>query len=582
MPGPAPEGVGGHEKTDALRRLHIDRVLARLKLPVGALQFAPQPVQVHGMGHHGVVVQNHAHPLVVPEMYRRGLAEFQPVERPGVAFHVAGQVQLDLAPGSARIERPAKGVQVGIGQHPPAVVAQANARIVEVGARRVHAHVRARAVFGFGVAHTHRRRPCHSRAVGHDVSAVIHGHATVGTVIHRPHHVAHGERFGLVERRHRGGHAGARRQRAAGETRAIHRLGENRVGLVAGRHDHIVGFGDAEADFVHRRRFDVLAVGLNHRHLESRDAHVEKGHRTGVDKAQPHPLARAEQPGPVVRRRGAVHQVGVGVTGNVGEIGRAHAHLVPHLALVERGRQPHAAHVTEKIHRRGLVEIVVIALHLELGVDVMRIFIRPVGQLHHVVASGANRIAPGRVNDNGAVHAGLFLHAGMRVVPVGAGLPHLEAVDKGLARGNALEADARHAIHLVRQQDAVPVDGGVHGQMVRDPQCHRIARAPAQGRRRDRAVDGGGQTRTAGVVDRGCRHRQVKFSAAEHRRGPGGSAGCRLRKHRPAPGRRAQQQAARNQVAEKLPARQIRQAGRTRVHGFPRKTTSCRHVTLPL
>ena len=43
------------------------------------------------------------------------------------------------------------------------------------------------------------------------------------------------------------------------------------------------------------------------------NAHVEVRHRRAVDEPQPHPLARREQPRPVAGRRAAVHQVGVGV-----------------------------------------------------------------------------------------------------------------------------------------------------------------------------------------------------------------------------------------------------------------------------
>ena len=45
--------------------------------------------------------------------------------------------------------------------------------------------------------------------------------------------------------------------------------------------------------------------------------------------AQPHALARREQARPVAGRRRAVHQVGVGGAGDVGEVGGAHAHLRP-------------------------------------------------------------------------------------------------------------------------------------------------------------------------------------------------------------------------------------------------------------
>ena len=279
-------------------------------------------------------------------------------------------------------------------------------------------------------------------------------------------------------------------------------MGEDRVGLVARRDDHVEDFGHPDADLIHRHRLDVLTVGLDHSHLEPRYAHVEKGHRTAVDETQPHLLARTEQPGPVAGRRCAVHEIGVGVGGDIGEIGRAHAHLVPHLAFIESGAEPLVGDVAEKIDGSRLVEVVVVALHLELGKNHHRIFVGPVRQLHHIIAVDADRIATGRVDDDGAVHAGLLLHAGMRVVPVGAGLFHLEAIGKGFPRRDALEADTRHAVHLERQEDAVPVNGGILGETVGDAKGHGIALAPAQRGCGNRAVDGGGHARTACEIDR--------------------------------------------------------------------------------
>src|SRR3546814_6822630 len=49
----------------------------------------------------------------------------------------------------------------------------------------------------------------------------------------------------------------------------------------------------------------------------------------------------------------------------------------------------------------------------------------------------------------------------MAVIPVGAALAHVEAVVVRLAAADAVETDARHAVHVRRQQDAVPVDRGV-------------------------------------------------------------------------------------------------------------------------
>ena len=179
--------VGCHQEADALCRLHRQGVAARKEATVGAFQLAPHAVQVHGMGHHGVVVQNDPQPLAVFEVHRRGLSELQPVQGPCVAFHVAREVQFDLPAGASLVQRPRRGMQIREGQHAPTVVAQSDAGVIEVGARHVNAHVRAGTILGASVASSsagHGQSPPPRR-----VLAVIHRHATVvhGAVIHACH-----------------------------------------------------------------------------------------------------------------------------------------------------------------------------------------------------------------------------------------------------------------------------------------------------------------------------------------------------------------------------------------------------------
>ncbi len=113
----------------------------------------------------------------------------------------------------------------------------------------------------------------------------------------------------------------------------------------------------------------------------------------------------------------------------------------------------------------------------------------------------------------------------MAVVPVGARLLQLEPVLEGFARADAVEAQARHAIHVRRQQDAVPMDGGHVAQAVADAHGDRVAFAPAQRGRRQTVVDGDRGPAAAGDVDR---HR----TDAEGERGAGhlrGAAAARRR-----------------------------------------------------
>ncbi len=56
-------------------------------------------------------------------------------------------------------------------------------------------------------------------------------------------------------------------------------------------------------------------------------------------------------------------------------------------------------------------------------------------------------------------------------VPDGA----LEFVDEGLARLDLRLGQAADAVHAVGQQDAVPVHGGVLGQLVGDEDAHAVA-----------------------------------------------------------------------------------------------------------
>src|SRR3546814_2266019 len=105
------------------------------------------------MVHHRVVDQHDAQALAAVEVHRLGVGKLHAIERPDEAFHVAGQMQLDFTARFPRIDRATDGMQVGVGQHAPAVVTQADARIVEIGAWHVDVHVHAGAVFGTGVTH---------------------------------------------------------------------------------------------------------------------------------------------------------------------------------------------------------------------------------------------------------------------------------------------------------------------------------------------------------------------------------------------------------------------------------------------
>ena len=77
-----------------------------------------------------------------------------------------------------------------------------------------------------------------------------------------------------------------------------------------------------------------------------------------------------------------------------------------------------------------------------------------------------DRIRPGRIDDDRAIVPQRFLQTGMAVVPEGPRLNDRKLIDEGLPRLDPREADAWHAVHLERQQQAVPVDRGVFVQRV--------------------------------------------------------------------------------------------------------------------
>ena len=64
----------------------------------------------------------------------------------------------------------------------------------------------------------------------------------------------------------------------------------------------------------------------------------------------------------------------------------------------------------------------------------------------------------GRIDDDGAVHACHFLECRMGMVPVGATLLQFEAILKSFTRSNTGETNTWNAVHLVGQDEAMPVN----------------------------------------------------------------------------------------------------------------------------
>ncbi len=272
-------------------------------------------------------------------------------------------------------------------------------------------------------------------------------------------HVVHGQFGARIGVGHRGLQAFAHGQRAAGVAAAVHGLGEEGVGVLAAVRldDHVIGFRHRQANLVDRYRLDVLPVRGDHGELEAGDTEVEVAHRRAVDQAQADALAGPEQAGPVGIRGLAVEQVGVGRAADVGEIGGRHVHLRPGPAVAEGLAPALVGDIVDEIADGATALVVVVGLLLQLGQHARRALVGPVGEKHHIVSLVGERLRLLGIDDQRAVDAELLLEARVAVIPVGPALLDLEAVLVHAVRRDAGEAEAGHAVHVGRQQDAVPV-----------------------------------------------------------------------------------------------------------------------------
>ena len=76
----------------------------------------------------------------------------------------------------------------------------------------------------------------------------------------------------------------------------------------------------------------------------------------------------------------------------------------------------------------------------------------------------------------------------MRVIHIGAVLPHGKLIPESLARLDRLLGQAADAIHAIGQDDAVPMDGRRRGQLVRHVNAQPVALHALDGRPVDLAV----------------------------------------------------------------------------------------------
>ena len=303
---------------------------------------------------------------------------------------------------------------------------------------------------------------------GHHLGVV---HFTIrhhGTVIHtlmRHAHIRHGKKGWFTHFWHFGRHPLARRQCAPCEGRAAHGFGEDGIGLVlCWPDDDVISFSNGDPKLINRDRLDIVSIGLHNRHFQTGDTDVKIGHRRGIDEPQADPFARLEQSGPVRRRALAVDQRGEAL--EILDIGRHHPHLAPGLVVGHGGAETLGLGIFQKIEQGPLLAIVVIWHRLQVAHDPVAGMRVRVGELDHVFLVVTKRLAALLVDDDRAVGTIWFLKAGVAVKPISTALGDRERVGKGLARRDAVIANARHPVLLERQDQPVPMHRGWLGEIV--------------------------------------------------------------------------------------------------------------------
>lgn len=127
--------------------------------------------------------------------------------------------------------------------------------------------------------------------------------------------------------------------------------------------------------------------------------------------------------------------------------------------------------------------------------------------------------------------AELLLQPRMGVIPIGPVVGQRETIGEGLSRLDARERNTRHAVHVKRHQEPVPVDRRIFVQCVGHIDRDVVAFAKPHERRGQRTVGAHGLADTTVDTHRELADRQVKARACEswkseiagaRRFGPGG------------------------------------------------------------
>ncbi len=386
-----PVGVlAGVELNDGFfHRRHVDRVLERRVLAVLVQHPEKVAVQVHGMVHHGQVVERDAHDFALFDLDFVGLRQRHPVHAPDVAPHIAGQIEYDAADGLVHVGVGGDGrfggrpevIVIVLGEHiharhlhvahrhvvhvplllaihtrhfihfhlshfPTAHLGMVHLAVVHF--RMIHLfhfgcvaphfhslHVAHFAMFHFGMIHSGRIHAGHLHLhtpVGHHFLRFLVGGVELGgrsahAHLHFGHLLHHGDLVGLGD--NRSGKRLASAQIGRGMPGAVLGHGPD-FHLAAGRncHDEIVGFGHGDEGLVMHHRNDVQPVGRHQQRVRPAEGEPELRGSCRVDDPDPHLFARLEA-GVVL------HQLPVGEEGgiiDVGDVHRFHA-LLPEIEL---------------------------------------------------------------------------------------------------------------------------------------------------------------------------------------------------------------------------------------------------------
>src|SRR4029077_2879398 len=114
--------------------------------------------------------------------------------------------------------------------------------------------------------------------------------------------------------------------------------------------------------------------------------------------------------------------------------------------------------VIEKRAGSSFVEVVIVALFLEVAVESLGARVCPIGEQHNIIAIVFNRIFVSWLNDERTEQAYLLLSAAVTVIPICPVLDYRDSIDKCLARCNAGKTQSRHAVHRRKNTNTVPVN----------------------------------------------------------------------------------------------------------------------------